>query len=692
MTDVVSTPRPRRSTSSSGGISAHSAMERRASQETDEGPNSVGSAGSRASRKRVASIDIEEANTSKVRNLSLETRPMSSQSGKDTICLCTPGLKIPRPRNRESHISRSSSHIVGRHIFVTGLATVSSEFPGLSNPDISKIIGQRWKSQDPREKEIWRQLGEEEKRRHAVDYPDYRYRPRRGRSRSQTGSSASTNPGRCPNCGGRFIATPRTPSTPAGTPTVAKPKMQPHHPSEARSGDSDHLRRALPGEKQPYQHQHNNLRDVEEEYEPMSPSPELKRRRINPSTGYYQAVPSSGPYTGHPLSRQPRSSVSMPPTPPVAGYGPLPGPSSLARPGYSNMAPPPPRPPHPANAGPSRGPGYDESLRLPPLQTQSSPPLNRDNDISDRLSAHPMTGMGIANPRDRYAQSLEAMIMTIPFWSKLKVLQKISPTLAPPGPASPEIEIRGAVVAVEGADPRQLEQVGTAVHRSLLSLSEIDLKTWSEGPSTPLSGLSAEDDARMNDTASAGGSSRKSSHSQPNLHASELFSNYMESILKWHVKSREIIKHVSTKPTFASDPPPLPRRASEGEGVGSRLSSISVPGKTPVALLPAGFSLTLSDKYACTLPIYDCYAPIDHWQWVSTLWRGIIGPDLVIYVKSVTEEEITHAGAVEFRGHGVMVVRVAHNKPLDEKTERRISFELVEWIRGGSYQEGFGRG
>ncbi|KXH34866.1 HMG box protein [Colletotrichum simmondsii] len=121
MTDVVSTPRPRRSTSSSGGISAHSAMERRASQETDEGPDSVGSAGSRVSRKRVASIDIEEANTSKVRNLSLETRPMSSQSGKDTICLCTPGLKIPRPRNRESHIFRSSSHVVGRHIFVTDL-------------------------------------------------------------------------------------------------------------------------------------------------------------------------------------------------------------------------------------------------------------------------------------------------------------------------------------------------------------------------------------------------------------------------------------------------------------------------------------------------------------------------------------------------------------------------------------------
>ncbi|GKT49926.1 uncharacterized protein ColSpa_10107 [Colletotrichum spaethianum] len=99
MTDVVSTPRPRRSTSSSGGNSAHSVMERRASEETDEGPDSIGSAGSRGSRKRAASIDIEEANSSRGREFSLETGPMGSEGGKDYICLCTPALKVPRPRN-----------------------------------------------------------------------------------------------------------------------------------------------------------------------------------------------------------------------------------------------------------------------------------------------------------------------------------------------------------------------------------------------------------------------------------------------------------------------------------------------------------------------------------------------------------------------------------------------------------------
>ncbi|KAK1963872.1 HMG box protein [Colletotrichum sublineola] len=678
MADVVSTPRPRRSTSSSGGNSAHSVMERRTSEETDEGPDSVGSAGSRASRKRAASIDIEEANSSRGREFSLETGPMGSGGDKDYICLCTPALKVPRPRNafilyRQHH----QAHVIAQH-------------PGLSNPEISKIIGEQWRIQPDDVKESWKKLAEEEKIRHQRQYPDYRYQPRRGgRPGSRPGLSSGADTGRCSKCGGRFIATPRTPSTPFGTPTAAKSNMSPSHPRDGRGGDSDHHRHTLPGAKQQYQFQPNNLQDMEQEYESMSPSPELKRRRFN-GMGHYQAVPSPGPYTGHPLSRQPRSSLSMPPTPPVAGYGPLPGPSALARTG--NMAPPP-RPHHPAYTGPSRGPGFDESLRLPPLQTQTSPPLNRENDANDRPSAHPAAGLGIINPRDSYAQSLEAMIMTIPFLSKLKVLQKISPTLTPPGPSSPDIEVRGAVIAVEGADARQLEQVGTTIHRCLLGLAEIDLKTWSDGPNMPAPILLADEDAKMNDTASIG-SSRKSSHSQPSLQSSELFANYMQTMMKWHEKSREIVKHVSTRPVSGMSGPPLTRRASDGDAVGSGHSSVSLSGtgKTPIALLPAGFSLSISNKYACMIPISDSYAPVDHWQWMSTLWRGIIGPDLVIYVKSVVEEEVSRAGAVEFRGPGVMVVRIAHNKYLDEKTERRISFEVVEWIRGGSYQEGFGRG
>ncbi|TEA20106.1 hypothetical protein C8034_v007911 [Colletotrichum sidae] len=75
-------------------------MERRASHEDDR-PDSVGSAGSRANKKRAASIDVEEANSSsrQQRDYSSETGPMGGEGSKDYICLCTPALKVPRPRN-----------------------------------------------------------------------------------------------------------------------------------------------------------------------------------------------------------------------------------------------------------------------------------------------------------------------------------------------------------------------------------------------------------------------------------------------------------------------------------------------------------------------------------------------------------------------------------------------------------------
>ena len=35
----------------------------------------------------------------------------------------------------------------------------------------------------------------------------------------------------------------------------------------------------------------------------------------------------------------------------------------------------------------------------------------------------------------------------------------------------------------------------------------------------------------------------------------------------------------------------------------------------------------------------------------------------------------------------LMIVRIAVGKDLDEATERRVAFEVVEWVRGGSFRE-----
>lgn len=341
---------------------------------------------------------------------------------------------------------------------------------------------------------------------------------------------------------------------------------------------------------------------------------------------------------------------------------------------------PPPRPgPY---TGPARNPGFDESLRLPPLQTQISPPTPTQDP--DRPSAHPL-GLGITNtPREAHGRSLEAHVMAIPYLNKLRVLDKISPAFAPPNAMGPEIETRGAIIAVEGPDSRLLEQVGAALHRGLLSLSEMDVRTWVDGASE--TSRPTEEHTRMG--GSSAGNSRKNSQEGPVL--ADMYVDYMQKMVHWHEKSRQIVKHVTTLPLAAADGVPGGRRGSEAGEMAAPPTGGVV--KMPVALLPAGFSLTISDRHACQIPIADSYLPVDHWQWMATLWRGIVGPDLVVYVKPCVEEELSRGGAVELRGNELMIVKVLQGSGFDEKMDRRVCFEVVEWLRGSSFKAGFGFG
>ena len=124
-----------------------------------------------------------------------------------------------------------------------------------------------------------------------------------------------------------------------------------------------------------------------------------------------------------------------------------------------------------------------------------------------------------------------------------------------------------------------------------------------------------------------------------------------------------------------------------------------------------GYSLTQSDRFASALCVADAYQPDDHWRWVATLWRGIVGPDLTIYVKLCQAAEIlTDRGdnSVELANPGVIVLRVPAADPgsspssraasigagsgqpptkqytphVDETLERQLSSKIREWVRG----------
>jgi hypothetical protein len=255
------------------------------------------------------------------------------------------------------------------------------------------------------------------------------------------------------------------------------------------------------------------------------------------------------------------------------------------------------------------------------------------------------------------------MVMTIPYLNKIKVLTKISPPLPNPGPTSPARETRGVVIVIEGADADLLAETGTFISSHLSQDPSCAVKTWGTSPSR-LTSISVAANTEMSDGVAL------PTPLSPIAEEKDAFVEYLHIISDWHTKSREMIKYITTSP-----PSPSPSPSTK---------------ILPIALVPSGFSLTTSDSFALSIPIEDSYAPVDHWQWMATLWRGIVGPDLTVYVCRVGREEMVKFGGVEIRGDcNSIVVRVPVGEGVDEKTRRRLGFEVLEFVRG--VEGGFGR-
>ncbi|KAF2969466.1 hypothetical protein GQX73_g4138 [Xylaria multiplex] len=694
-------------------------------------------------KKRAKSIDIEEANQSNIARLSLYTPATArGEEPRELICLCAKAPKVPRPRN---------AFILYRQAWQGHFA---AQHPGLANPEISKLIGEKWREQPESVKNEWKQLAEEEKVRHQRQYPGYRYQPRRGgkNGSGRPTSSSGDTPGRCPKCGGRYIATPRTPTTPFGVASPLPPKrptnMQPYMNAEyPRHGSVSGG--VMPADTHARRYTQMQLREMEEDYTAMSPSaaqlpgmpPDTKRRRYNGPPVYVPGSPHVGYAPVDPRYQQ-HPSVGGPPIS-ATGYGPghLPRPPMQHRqglypshPANPHMQPPPPPRPsisYQAVSTPNRpNSGFDESLRLPPLQTpmNESPIVSAEPGTRQVIPAQPQqapgTGLGITNPgggpirqpqqsQTQPPPSAPPMPQKWPFLLKLEVLRSISPPLRPPGPGGPHFETRGPIIAVEGAPTPMLKEVAAVIERALSVSAEFAVKMWSEDTSTAIAHSSPEphagagSDGNRNDNNSTdgnynsaagsnkggdGGSGSSTNTATAQRKQSSLISpiaNYVGRMLKWHKTSEDLIRYIT------SYPPQQQAGADSGSDAAasnSNNNNAATSTRLPVAILSDGYSLTFSDRYAGALHVNDAYRADDHWQWVATLWRGIVGADLTVYVKRAADEAVAGGGnSVEMAAPGVMVLRMPDAGHVDEKLERRLGFEIAEWVRGGSFMAGFGK-
>ncbi|KAI9931339.1 hypothetical protein MW887_011003 [Aspergillus wentii] len=593
-------------------------------------------------RKRSSQSDTSSTSSGTIFSAKSSTESSANSSAKDresavNFCLCQPEPKIPRPRN------------------------------GLANPDISKIIGKQWKALPQETRDEWKDLALEEKARHLQQYPGYRYQPRRsgrdGNSR-QTSSGISHNPSGstvCNRCGGRIMNAPTGPTEPAGptespnSPSYPPPIHAPNsnaapshiecmvHSSHSRSADPNRppnpVRIGSNGELQPSRQRRY------EENGSGSLSPDSKRRRFNSQpTLKANLHRDKSPESPYPISPYLPSSDS--------GYS-----RAMIQMLHNN-----PR----LFRNVTEYPPPDPSLRLPPIKTAVIAP-----NVMTPVTPFAADGL-----------NLESTVMTIPFLNKIKVLAKISPPLVPSfrDGASPQ---RGAVIAVDGQDSIHVMNAVDYLYHALQKEGRYNVRVF-EGPEIrPRRGSSGS--GKMGDTTM----------------------DYLDIISAWHRISDDIVSFV--RPSLGS-PELKPVEEDTCSGVSPKTiipktadlhigsppqsnenySESSSPSGTdqysvPIALVPR-YQLTTADTFACSIPIKDAYAPLDHWQWMASLWRACVGPDITVYIRDCEKDELERFGGnpveVRLQDARTVVVRRAmgSSREAEEKALKRVGFEIEDYL------------
>ena len=266
---------------------------------------------------------------------------------------------------------------------------------------------------------------------------------------------------------------------------------------------------------------------------------------------------------------------------------------------------------------------------------------------------------------------VEAMVMSIPAINKIKLLSRISPPLPTPGPASPPQTTRGALLAIDGNDEEAIATVLNYLRDYLGRDNDYKIKVFSKPAPIRCESISewmklmreyheqsreirkyitgVPTDAGNNEASIPASQREISSNTSSPVSPKTIKSSTKQakSSKKTNASPKE---HIATEGIEAEaeaevDPEPdsgplsaaldpdnslQPHKAATNTGLAFHDFPLKNP--FPIALVPK-YQLTLTDAAASTIPIADEYSPTDHWQWMATLWRGVIGPDVTVDVR-----------------------------------------------------------
>ena len=329
----------------------------------------------------------------------------------------------------------------------------------------------------------------------------------------------------------------------------------------------------------------------------------------------------------------------------------------------------------------------DRSLQLPPLQTGAS-------------SGAPATAKSLVG------QSVDELIMSMPFEAKLAILRKIAPPRA-----LDKRTPRGPLIAIEGDNAEAVERLAKWLSETLRKDSELSVNLL-DSPDVALKGnrdeamagyhmlvahwlgksMTIMKDLEYDITGTPGTAKAINkmdtsavNTATPASGGREVDENYDDEDTPTKSSSRSSSSNTmqidSANPTAASSPKKT-NNIADIMDVDKTTGTTSKPTPKPIGILPL-FSLHASNTFACRIPLIDTYAPNDHWSWNATQWRGVIGADLTIYLKDGEEKGKMVEQIEEER---LFVVRRATDADVDRSTLRRVGFEVGEWVRafGGS--------
>lgn len=520
------------------------------------------------------------------------------------------------------------------------------------------MIGEMWRDSSPEDKAIWQKHADvgmdcslikrvlthykqNEKKQHLARYPEYRYQPRRnpskrGASGSAISASLASELAVCPNCGGRTsLSVPQTPATPmSAVPRNMRPSIASQTPPTPRASSSLSIPKT-PNTSTPARPR-KKTKDQDTASQTPKPSvepPAQQLRSRNASEDQSTSLPS-------PIGQPPKKRKINP-------LFPAPLPTAMFREVLQT-------PGLPTSFGLDMDPFLHTSdlLRTGPFP---------DHDTSVTVMEQQMAMQNHGYEGAEYSNENSMRNFTV--FDKIQAIRKVCKPL----PALPmqDAQLRGPIIAIEGEDEDAVKLLVIGLAENL-KRERVAVEVVEQNDETD----SESDGNELND---------------PDAFRAGI----LEGVVKWHRISSNIKSTVQRSQLLGHNRDQENSTANDASQFSNALlpSSSSEPGlsKVPIVLLNR-YILSRVDADAEKLTSMcddDDFAPFQHWQWAANLWRGCVGPDMTIIVKTVAPNSGLGSGEqVEmFDDSRVAIVRKVQGRSWGEKTIRRIGFEVIEWVR-----------